>query len=84
MSKFDQLRKVRSATTGVADNVRTQQPGRERPTIAKRNDKANYTQVTAYIERQTYTAVKHALVDERQEFSELVQTLLDNWIKTRN
>lgn len=54
----------------------------------KRSD-SNYEQVTAYIRKDTHTAVKIELLKERQngqkrEFSELIQELLDEWLKWRS
>ncbi|MBD2211222.1 hypothetical protein H6G27_15185 [Nostoc linckia FACHB-104] len=54
----------------------------------KRSD-SNYEQVTAYIRRNTHTAVKIELLKESQngqkrEFSELIQELLDEWLKSRS
>ncbi|QLE59952.1 hypothetical protein [Nostoc sp. TCL26-01] len=54
----------------------------------KRSD-SNYEQVTAYIRKDTHTAVKIELLKEsqnaqKQEFSELIQELLDEWLKSRS
>lgn len=59
----------------------------------KRSDNKNYRQVTAYIKIRTYAEVKKALIDEaekalidereKQDFSELVEELLDNWLQSR-
>ncbi|BAZ03258.1 hypothetical protein NIES37_72710 (plasmid) [Tolypothrix tenuis PCC 7101] len=54
----------------------------------KRSD-SNYEQVTAYIRKDTHTAVKIELLKESQngqkrEFSELIQELLDEWLKSRS
>jgi hypothetical protein len=50
----------------------------------KRSD-PNYTQVTAYIKSQTYRDVKVALLlgEEKQEFSELIEHLLVEWLSTQ-
>jgi len=54
---------------------------RGRPASGKRSDPA-YAQVGAYIRRATYHDVQVALLHEtpRREFSELVQTLLEEWL----
>lgn len=54
---------------------------------AKRSD-PDYEQVTAYIKRNTHTAAKIELLKssqngEKQEFSELVQDLLEQWLNSR-
>lgn len=50
----------------------------------KRSDPA-YGQVTAYIRKDTYSAVQVALIQagKGQEFSELVEELLAKWLKPR-
>jgi hypothetical protein len=47
----------------------------------------DYEQVTAYIKRNTHTAVKIELLKnsqngEKREFSELVQDLLEQWLSS--
>ena len=51
---------------------------------AKRSD-PDYEQVTAYIRRATYKRVKMMLLEEGsdQDFSELVETLLSEHLRTR-
>jgi len=53
--------------------------------VGKRSDPA-YEQVTAYIRKDTYKNVKIALLKENegQEFSELVEDLLSEWLESRN
>ncbi|NWF58982.1 MAG: hypothetical protein HXY43_06655 [Fischerella sp.] len=60
------------------------EPKRGRPK-GKRSD-PDYEQVTAYIRKETHTAVKIELLKEgeKREFSELVQELLDEWVKSRS
>jgi hypothetical protein len=50
----------------------------------KRSD-PKFTQVTAYIQSQTYRDVKVALLlgDEQQEFSQLMEALLIEWLSTQ-
>jgi hypothetical protein len=45
----------------------------------------DYEQVTAYIKKDTYQDIKITLLREGQkrEFSELIQELLDDWLKSR-
>jgi hypothetical protein len=56
------------------------QRGRPR---AKRSSQ-DFAQATAYIRKETYTAVKHLLLDQKKEYSVLVQELLDEWLKKQN
>lgn len=51
-------------------------PGRPR---GKRSN-PNYIFLGGYITRDTYKEVKHLLIDSDMEISELLQTLLDQWI----
>jgi hypothetical protein len=48
----------------------------------KRSD-SDYRQVSAYVRRDTYQRVKLALLEEEREFSELVEELLQHWLKAR-
>jgi len=60
-----------------------QPPKRGRPK-GKRSH-PDYEQVTAYIKKDTYQEIKISLLREgqRREFSELVQELLEDWLKLR-
>jgi hypothetical protein len=50
----------------------------------KRSD-PDFEQVTAYIRKETHKAVKIELLKNgRQEFSELVEELLQQWLKARS
>ena len=62
----------------------TKQRGRGRPP-GKRSD-PDFEQITAYIRHDTHQGVKIALLQEGkgQEFSELIETLLAKWLKTRS
>ena len=57
-------------------------PRRGRPR-AKRSS-SDFAQATAYVKRETYTAVKHLLLDQKKEYSILVQELLDDWLQKQN
>ncbi len=60
-----------------------QSPKRGRPK-GKRSH-PDYEQVTAYIKKDTYQEIKISLLREgrKREFSELIQELLDDWLKSR-
>ena len=62
----------------------TEPPKRGRPK-GKRSH-PDYEQVTAYIKKDTYQEIKITLLREGQkrEFSELIQELLDDWLKSRS
>lgn len=61
-----------------------QQPQKRGRPKGKRSH-PDYEQVTAYIRKDTYRAAKIALLseEEEREFSELVQELLEEWLKLR-
>jgi hypothetical protein len=61
----------------------TRKPGR--PATGKRSD-ADYVQTTAYIHKDTHREVKIALLKsgDDQDFSELVDSLLIQWLKSRS
>ncbi|PSB27550.1 hypothetical protein [Chlorogloea sp. CCALA 695] len=61
-----------------------QPPKRGRPK-GKRSH-PDYEQVTAYIKKDTYQEIKISLLREGQkrEFSELIQELLEDWLKLRS
>lgn len=51
----------------------------------KRSDKATYSQFSLYLRRDTRKKVGRALddLDDGQDFSDLVQTLLEQWLASR-
>jgi hypothetical protein len=84
MSKFDGILSVKpnrstgkppkSAVKGnsEANNTKSRTPG-------KRSD-PDYTQITAYIRKETHETVMRKIY-KRQEFSELLEELLTEWMK---
>lgn len=55
---------------------------RGRPKTGKRSD-PDYQQVTAWIRRDTYRRVTDRLwKEDRREFSVLIETLLEAWLKS--
>lgn len=85
------LKERDGASEGIAQNAPAEErsvtdlPQRGRPTKARKD----VVQVTAYIEKATHLAAKKSLLDlesERgwkQDFSGLVQLLLDDWLAGR-
>jgi len=61
------------------DAASPEMPRRGRPR-AKRSS-GDFAQATAYVKKETYTAVKHLLLDQKKEYSVLVQELLDGWLQ---
>lgn len=54
-----------------------------RRTVGKRSKTDTYTQVSAYIPKDTHKKVKAALLDDERDFSELVSDLLAEWLRDR-
>lgn len=86
MSKFDGLLSVKPAQ----DTKKTIKMQSE-PVSAPKNSKLkppgkrsnpNYTQITAYIRKDTHENVMREIY-KRQEFSELIQELLTDWMKKK-
>jgi hypothetical protein len=70
---------AKSNTSGLPQVQNTEiMPKLGRPR-AKRSDPA-YTQVTAYIRKDTYIATKKLLLDVDGEFSELLEELVSEWV----
>lgn len=65
--------------------VAESQPSQKRGRPKGKRSHPDYEQVTAYIRRDTHRAAKIALLNEgeEQEFSELIQALLEQWLKSR-
>jgi hypothetical protein len=66
-----------------ASQSETQPPKRGRPK-GKRSD-PDFEQVTAYIRKETYRQTKITLLssDGEQDFSELIESLLTEWLSTQ-
>ncbi len=86
MSKFNDILKAAKqrnseVETPAPAETTSQKSGRPR---GKRSN-PDYEQVTAYIKRETYRNTKIALLQQRdnQEFSELVEQLLNEWLSTQ-
>lgn len=84
--KFDALVRARGGDHGGGrddhhhredDVVRAEGGGGKR-------SNAEYRQVSAYIRKDMHRKVKMALLEEDQEFSELVGRLLEDWLDTRS
>jgi hypothetical protein len=83
MSKFNDILKAaqsrnQDVETPVQAEAKSQKLGRPR---GKRSN-PDYEQVTAYIKKETYRNTKIALLQQgnNQEFSELVEQLLSDWL----
>ena len=88
MSKFDPI--LKAAQTPAREQ---KSPRRRRKTPrakaeapkrlpGRRSDPA-YLQANAYLPRDLHQAVKIELVKEGREYSELVEELLGNWLRSR-
>jgi hypothetical protein len=86
MSKFNDILKAaqsrnQDVVPPVQAEAKSQKLGRPR---GKRSN-PDYEQVTAYIKKETYRNTKIALLQQgnNQEFSELVEQLLNEWLSTQ-
>ena len=92
MSKFDQMTdaakgrdKSSAKNSSLKSSPKTDLPKRRgRPATGKRTN-PDYDQTTAYVRKDTYKAVRIALIEEGEErdYSELVEELLAKWLKSR-
>jgi hypothetical protein len=86
MSKFDGLLSVKTKQD-TKRGERTQpeiisaQKNGKLKTPGKRSD-PSYTQITAYIKKDTHENVMREIY-KRQEFSELIEELLTDWMKAK-
>ena len=60
------------------DSASERRPGRPR---AKHSDKENYAQMSLYIRRDIRNRTKVRLFEQDQEFSALVEGLLEEWLE---
>lgn len=65
---------------GVLKERGTPKPD-ESKKVAKSKDKDNYAQTTVYLHRSMYGDLQKALTDEKQEYSQLVEDLLREWLE---
>jgi hypothetical protein len=84
ISKLEKQLKTRqkvSKPQGISTQTAVETPRRGRPNGKRSNE--NFRQVTAYIGTETYKQTKMKLLanDSKQEFSELVDELLNRWLK---
>ena len=89
MTRFDKLMQQRSkdvpaAPEPVEEAIAPPAATPKREKRGKRGD-PNFTQVTAYIRKETHRQVKLALLQEGsdREFSELVEDLLAEYLRTQ-
>ena len=86
MSKFDGLLSVKSGQSPVKA-VKTPVKAVSEPkkgkikSLGKRSD-PDYTQITAYVRKDTHESVMREIY-KRQEFSELIEELLTDWMKKK-
>lgn len=84
MSKFDGLLSVKTKQVSnktikpAPEPVSAQKYGKLK-SPGKRSD-PDYTQITAYIRKDTHESVMRKIY-KRQEFSELIEELLTDWMK---
>jgi endonuclease I len=79
--KKTKARQKGSKPQEISTQIAIATPRRGRPNGKRSN--ANFRQVTAYVGTETYKQTKMKLLgnDNKQEFSELVDELLNRWLK---
>ena len=87
MSKFDAVLSAAKDRTAALPNEKTggKKSKATLPSLSATSTKGkrsnpDYEQVTAYIRRDTHRSVKRALLDKEQDFSDLVESLLVQWL----
>ncbi len=75
-SRFSSLGAALKERKGSGDASPAKKP-------AKSKDRDNYAQTTVYLARDMYGDLQKALTDGKQEYSQLVENLLREWLKNR-
>jgi hypothetical protein len=75
-SKFAGLAGALKEKTGKGTDV-------PKKKLAKSQDKDNYKQTTAYIHTSVYNPLQTALAEAKTEYSQLIEDLLQEWLKGR-
>ena len=91
MSKFNDIlkaakeRETREEATTPPDKP-PEKPAKRKGRPKGKRSNPEYEQVTAYIKKETYRQIRIALLQESsaQDFSELVEQLLEEFLRTRN
>jgi hypothetical protein len=63
-------------------NMTEQEPKKRGRPKGKRSS-SEHIQVAGYIRKETFRQMKHLLLDEEMEISELLQQLIDDWISLK-
>jgi hypothetical protein len=91
-NRFTNLRKAKPATESHQSTVEPKEELSFNSTLAAsetvrrgrpraKRSSGDFAQATAYVKKETHTAVKHLLLDQKKEYSVLVQELLDGWLQ---
>ncbi|CAN5692887.1 hypothetical protein BH24ACI1_BH24ACI1_13820 [soil metagenome] len=82
MSKFDGILSVKSDAINIPKKAKTSVNQASKDTLKRVGKRSNpdYTQITAYIRKNTHEDVMRKIY-KQQEFSELLEELLINWLK---
>lgn len=75
---------VESVESKPSQQPKESPPAKKRGRPKGKRSNPDYEQVTAYIRRDTYKATKIALLEEEEgDFSDLVESLLAEWLDRR-
>jgi hypothetical protein len=86
-SRFDELARLRQSRSGPpaeSGPVTDQPPPSLAPDekVVKFRNPA-YIQTTVYLLRTQHKRLKKALIDDEEEFSDLIERLLEQWLQSR-
>lgn len=64
----------------IVSEVRAPEPAHKMGRPPGKKTSADYVQVTVYLKKTVHTAARKILLDDRKQFSDLVNELVSNWI----
>lgn len=79
-SKDSDIQISNNSHTQISKDSDIQTSKKGRPKNGKRSN-TNYVQTTAYIQKDTLKQTKIALINEDRDYSELIEDLLQEWLK---
>ena len=80
MSKFDGLKLLKEDSDPRADRPQVTPAIRRRP-IGKRQD-PRYQQISAYVRRDLYDETRKRLIGQENDFSDLLEMWMSEWLSS--
>jgi hypothetical protein len=85
MAKFSGLELLREDSEPREETPVPRAPGTDSPKAVSRplgkRQNPNYTQISAYVKKADYDAVKRKLVGTKFDFSDLLEKWIEEWLK---